>query len=511
MEADTRVRFAPSPTGPLHIGGVRTALYNYLFAKRNGGKFLLRIEDTDQKRFIPGAENHIVKSLDWCGITPDESCDNPGSVGPYRQSERKDIYLKYIQKLIELEKAYYAFDTPEELDYMRSKALESGMVSWQYNSLSREQMKNSLTLSKDEVKRHLQSGTPYTIRIKFPRNREIKFFDLIRGWVVTHTNHLDDKVLFKSDGLPTYHFANVVDDHLMKISHVIRGEEWLPSTPLHVYLYDCFGWILPKFAHLPLILKPEGNGKLSKRDGEKFGFPVYILDWKEQEKVLEGFEKLGFLPQGVNNFLALLGWNAGGDQEFYTMEELISLFSLDKVSKAGAKFDYHKAQWLNQKHLQKLSDQEISKILNESLAKEKITHRCSEKQLHHIARVIKDRCTLTKDIYPAAAYFFTPPKTFDTALLKKNWEEKSKKLLQGFYLALQQKSAETFDNETLRKVISAFLKDQQVQFGALGPVLRLALTNQRGGPPIPDIFEILGKEESLQRIKYALEFFQRYA
>lgn len=500
-----RVRFAPSPTGPLHIGGVRTALYNYLFAKKHGGTFLLRIEDTDQKRFVSGAEDHILRSLEWCGITPDESCWHGGAFGPYRQSERKEIYRQYIDQLLESGLAYYAFDTPEELERVRQKSLDAGNASWQYNSLSRLSMRNSLTLPKDEVNTMLSSGTPYAIRIKFTRNRDIKFQDLIRGWSTVNTNHIDDKVLFKSDGLPTYHFANVVDDHLMNISHIIRGEEWMPSTPLHLFLYECFQWEPPKFAHLPLILKPEGKGKLSKRDGVKFGFPVYISEWKEGENTYSGFEGAGFLPQGVVNFLALLGWNAGGDQEFFTLKDLISLFSLERVGKSGAKFDYNKAKWLNQKHLQNLTQQNLFEALKKILDQKAIDHQYDENTLRHIASLAGERASVLEDLYRESAYFFRSPTTFDTTILSKKWNAVSKHNLMVFGQKLE--GLEKIDEPTVKELLKLILHQNQIKFGQLGPVLRIALTGRSGGPGIPDICSVLGKKACLHRVKKALQDF----
>ena len=362
--SDVRVRFAPSPTGPIHIGGVRTALYNYLFAKKHQGKIILRIEDTDQSRFVKGAENYIIESLNWCGIKFDESIIDQGEYGPYRQSDRKEIYRQYAEKLIEDGNAYYAFDTSEELDQMRNKMKKAGVPSPQYNSITRSNMKNSISLSDDEVKNRLSSDEKYVIRIKMPRNEEVKIHDVIRGWVVVNTNNMDDKVIFKSDGMPTYHLANVVDDYLMKISHVIRGEEWLPSAPLHVLLYRFLGWDkeMPKFAHLPLILKPDGNGKLSKRDGDRLGFPVFPIKWINPENgdVSLGYREQGYITEAFINMLSLLGWNPGTTQEIFSMDELIHSFSLDRVGKAGAKFDFDKTKWFNQQYLRAKSKEDLA-------------------------------------------------------------------------------------------------------------------------------------------------------
>ena len=368
-----RVRFAPSPTGPLHIGGVRTALYNYLFAKKHGGDFLLRIEDTDQSRFVAGAENYIVDALNWCGIHVDEGVSAGGTKGPYKQSERKAIYRQYADQLIESKHAYYAFDTPEELTEMRERMKSAGMASPQYNAVTRNSMKNALTLPAEEVKARLDRGDKYVIRIKMPRNEDVKFEDLIRGWVSVNTNNLDDKVLFKSDGMPTYHLANVVDDYLMNISHVIRGEEWLPSAPLHVLLYRSLGWesVMPKFAHLPLILKPDGNGKLSKRDGDRLGFPVFPTNWTNPETGEEssGYRERGYYPEAFNNMLAFLGWNPGTTQELFTMQELIEAFSLNRVGRAGAKFDFDKTKWFNQQYLRNQTSEDLAKQLSPLLKK----------------------------------------------------------------------------------------------------------------------------------------------
>ena len=368
-----RVRFAPSPTGPLHIGGVRTALYNYLFAKKNGGKMILRIEDTDQKRYVDGAEQYILDSLEWCGIHLDESIIHGGKYGPYRQSQRKEIYRPYAEQLVNNGFAYYAFDTAEELTLMRERMKKAGVTSPQYNSVTRSTMKNSLSLSDDEVKKRLNNEEPYVIRIKMPRNQEVKLFDVIRGWVVVNTNKMDDKVIFKSDGMPTYHLANVVDDYLMKISHVIRGEEWLPSAPLHVLLYEYLGWKSqqPQFAHLPLLLKPDGNGKLSKRDGDRLGFPVFPLNWKNPEtgEISLGYKEAGYLPEAFINMLAFLGWNPGTPQEIFSIDDLCETFTLDRVGKSGAKFDFDKTKWFNQQYLRSKSKLELAEMLQVILKK----------------------------------------------------------------------------------------------------------------------------------------------
>ena len=366
-EGKVRVRYAPSPTGPQHIGGIRTALFNYLFAKKNNGTFIFRSEDTDRSRFVPTAEEYIIDSLNWAGIEIDEGIGAGGDFGPYRQSERKEIYSQYAEQMIQSGHAYYAFDTPEELEDMRKRMASEGNPSPAYDHITRQYMKNSLALPHDETERRLKSGDPYVVRLKMPRNEEIKFHDLIRGWVTFNTNQLDDKVLFKSDGMPTYHLANIVDDHLMQISHVIRGEEWLPSAPTHVMLYKALGWeeTMPKFAHLPLVLKPEGNGKLSKRDGDRLGFPIYTLDWENPltgEKI-SGLANRGFLPEAYMNFLSLLGWHPGGDEEIMTPEQLFEAFSLERVGKSGARFDPEKAKWINQQHIKLKSDKALAQLL----------------------------------------------------------------------------------------------------------------------------------------------------
>ncbi|HIF15519.1 MAG TPA: glutamate--tRNA ligase, partial [Bacteroidetes bacterium] len=410
---DVRVRFAPSPTGPLHIGGVRTALYNYLFARKHGGKMLLRIEDTDQKRYVPGAEDYIVQSLAWCGIEIDEGVSSGGELGPYRQSERKELYREYAELLIEKGFAYYAFDTPEDLDEMRKRVKAQGVPNPQYNSITRQYMKNSVSLSSDEVNSRLKNGDPYVVRIKMPRNEEVKINDIIRSWVVVNSTQLDDKVLFKSDGMPTYHLANVVDDHLMKITHVIRGEEWLPSTPLHVLLYKYFGWedTMPQFAHLPLLLRPDGNGKLSKRDGDIMGFPVYPIEWddpKSGEKS-SGYRERGFLKDSFINMLSFLGWHPSDNQEIFSMNELIESFSLERVSKAGAKFDYEKAKWFNQQYILRMDGDILLKSLNEQI--EGINHKYDRAQLEKICALLKERVQFVSELKQEALFFFEAPKT----------------------------------------------------------------------------------------------------
>ncbi|MDF1673654.1 MAG: glutamate--tRNA ligase, partial [Vicingaceae bacterium] len=401
MERKVRVRFAPSPTGPLHIGGVRTALYNYLFAKKHGGDFLLRIEDTDQTRYVKGAEDYIAEALNWCGITPDEGVGVGGDLGPYRQSERKEagIYKKYVDQLLESGDAYYAFDTPEELDQMRENLKAAGVAAPQYNANSRNSMKNSLTLSAEEVQKRLDAGDPFVVRVKIPRNEEVKFQDIIRGWVVVHSANLDDKVLFKSDGMPTYHMANVVDDYMMKITHVIRGEEWLPSGPLHVLLYRFLGWedVMPQFAHLPLLLKPDGHGKLSKRDGDRLGFPVFPIQWTSPEgEISSGYRESGYFAEAHINMLAFLGWNPGTPQEIFSLEELVEAFSLERVGKSGAKFDPDKTKWFNEQYLRAKSNEELAQLVK-PLVEEKGYTYADDSFLAGVCGLMKERATFVQD------------------------------------------------------------------------------------------------------------------
>ena len=426
-----RVRFAPSPTGPLHIGGVRTALYNYLFAKQNSGKIILRIEDTDQNRFVEGAEEYLVDSLKWCGINFDESIINGGDFGPYRQSERKQLYKPYAEQLVQNGHAYYAFDTAEDLDLMRERMKNAGVPAPQYNHITRESMKNSLVLSKDEVQSKIDAGEPYVIRIKLPRNEEIKLNDIIRGWVVVNTNNMDDKVIFKSDGMPTYHLANVVDDYLMKISHVIRGEEWLPSAPLHVLLYRYLGWQqhIPKFAHLPLILRPDGNGKLSKRDGDRLGFPVFPTEWTNPKngEVSRGYRESGYLPDAFINMLAFLGWNPGSQQELFKMDELCKHFSLERVGKSGAKFDFDKTRWFNQQYLRAKPKEELSKDLQVILKQNGI--ELKDNFVEKVCEQLKERATFVKDMWTEGKYYFVAPTSYDTKTIQKKWKKRNPYLI----------------------------------------------------------------------------------
>lgn len=490
-----RVRFAPSPTGPLHMGGVRTALYNYLFAKKNNGTFIIRIEDTDQTRFVPGAQDYIMDALKWCGINPTEGPGIGGEYGPYVQSERQEMYMPYALQLIENDKAYYAFDTPEELDAVREQAKTMGMPNWQYNSVTRASLKNSLTLPADEVKRRLDAGDPYVIRFKMPRNQDVRFEDIIRGWVTVNTNNLDDKVLFKSDGMPTYHLANIVDDYLMKISHVIRGEEWLPSAPLHVLLYDGFGWDAPRFAHLPLLLRPDGNGKLSKRDGDRLGFPVFPCDWTTAEgELYSGYREKGYLPQGFVNMLAFLGWNPGTTQEIFTMEELEQIFTLERVSKAGAKFDPEKTKWFQQQQLRAVADEELAQLLIDNYGA-----TASKEALTKVVHLMKERATFPQDILTEGAYLLAAPTNFDEQTVAKKWNENSPALMTEWQTQLENLS--DYSAASIETTFKAFITEKGLGLGAVLPLFRLLLTGQGAGASMFEITEFLGKEEAVARMK----------
>ncbi len=495
MNSGVRVRFAPSPTGPLHMGGVRTALYNYLFAKKNNGTFIIRIEDTDQTRFVPGAQDYIMDALAWCGITPDEGPGIGGAYGPYVQSERQAMYKPYAEELVKNDKAYYAFDTPEELDNVREQAKQMGMPNWQYNSVTRVSLKNSLTLSADDVKARLEAGDPYVIRMKMPRNHDVRFEDVIRGWVVVNTNNLDDKVLFKSDGMPTYHLANIVDDHTMEITHVIRGEEWLPSAPLHVLLYEAFGWEAPKFAHLPLLLRPDGNGKLSKRDGDRLGFPVFPTNWTTAEgELYSGYRENGYLPGAFINMLAFLGWNPGTTQEIFSMQELIDSFSLERVGKAGAKFDPDKTKWFQQQYLKATSDEELA-----ALFRKEFDVAVSDEQLAAFCHLMKERATFVKDMMAEGAYLFTRPERFDEQTVSKKWKPESAALMAEWKERLA--SVTDFVPATIEATFKAFLEEKQLGIGAVLPLFRLLVTGAGTGPSMFEIAAFLGKEECLARME----------
>ena len=497
-----RVRFAPSPTGPLHIGGVRTALYNYLFAKQAGGEFVLRIEDTDQKRFVAGAEEYIQESLAWCGIVPDESPALPGSFGPYRQSERKELYKPYIDKLLKDGRAYYAFDTAEELEAVRERAKKAGSVNWQYNSVTRQSMRNSLSLSSSEVGRLLSEGVEYTIRIKIERDQEVRLHDIVRGWVTVNSSNLDDKVLFKSDGIPTYHFANVVDDHLMKITHVIRGEEWLPSAPLHVLLYDALGWSeeQPKLAHLPLLLRPDGNGKLSKRDGDRLGFPVFPIDWNPKDgEGAKGFREMGFYPDAFVNMLAFLGWNPATEQEVFSLDELISSFDLEKVGKSGARFDFTKAMWFNQQYLRNRSPTELTQDVVSELKKRNWS---TPEQITSICTLMTERASFPKDILDEGSFFFQKELSFNEKAVRKKWKEDSAQHIAAFAALLNELSS--FDPDSIEQAFHSVLTDRELSFGQLGPAVRIALTGGLSGPSVFEICALLGKEACLDRLNSSI-------
>jgi glutamyl-tRNA synthetase len=492
-----RVRFAPSPTGPLHIGGVRTALYNYLFARKMGGKMLLRIEDTDQTRFVPGATDYILEALAWLGIEIDEGVGSGGELGPYVQSERKEIYAKYAQELLAKGKAYYAFDSPEELDQMRKELEEAKVDAISYNSFTRMKMKNSLTLSAEEVEARVASGEPYVIRLKVPLKDEIRFKDLVRGWVSVHSSTVDDKVLMKSDGMPTYHLANIVDDHLMGITHVIRGEEWLPSAPLHILLYKAFGWQAPEFAHLPLLLKPEGNGKLSKRDGLLGDFPVFPLEWKDPStaEVSRGFREDGYYPEAVMNFLALLGWNPGNDVEIMSKAELIEQFDIHNIQKAGARFDVQKAKWFNQQYLRKRTNAELATELQSKLDRPELAEK--------IVVLMKDRVDFTQEMLQGVQFLFNAPERYDEEVAVKKWDDLAKSAMPVIKNALTE--VQDFEGSKIHDALFAGLEAAGIKPGKVMQALRLAVTGEGKGPDLMLIMEILGKEETLRRLDLALE------
>jgi glutamyl-tRNA synthetase len=480
------------------MGGVRTALYNYLFAKKNNGTFIIRIEDTDQTRFVPGAQDYIMDALAWCGITPDEGPGIGGNYGPYVQSERQAMYKPYAEELVKNDKAYYAFDTPEELDNVREQAKQMGMPNWQYNSVTRASLKNSLTLSADDVKARLEAGEPYVIRMKMPRNHDVRFEDVIRGWVLVNTNNLDDKVLFKSDGMPTYHLANIVDDHTMEITHVIRGEEWLPSAPLHVLLYEAFGWEAPKFAHLPLLLRPDGNGKLSKRDGDRLGFPVFPTNWITAEgELYSGYRENGYLPGAFINMLAFLGWNPGTTQEIFSMDELIEAFTLDRVGKAGAKFDPDKTKWFQQQYLKASTDEELA-----SLFRKEFDVEVTDAQLAAFCHLMKERATFVKDMMTEGAYLFDRPENFDEQTVAKKWKPESAALMAEWKERLVNLS--DFIPASIETTFKAFLEEKQLGIGAVLPLFRLLVTGAGTGPSMFEIAAFLGKEECLARMDQGL-------
>jgi len=489
-----RVRFAPSPTGPLHIGGVRTALYNYLFAKKNGGTFILRIEDTDQARFVAGAEEYIMESLKWCGIIVDEGIREGGNHSPYRQSDRKAIYRQYADILIEKGDAYYAFDTPEKLENLRSESEKAG-ETFIYNAEVREKLLNSISLNETEWHEKLVNGEHYVIRYKMPYNEDIHFDDIIRGHIVVNSGTLDDKVLFKSDGLPTYHLANIVDDHLMEISHVIRGEEWLPSLPLHIMLYRSFGWKSPLFAHLPLLLKPDGKGKLSKRDGDRMGFPVFPLFWPFGETA-KGYREEGYYPEAFINMLALLGWNPGTEQEIFSMDDLIKTFSIDRVGKSGSRFDPEKAKWFNHHYLQNKTNSQLAIEFREYLRPH--GYHIDTIRLETLVGLVKERVSFVKDIWEQTDFFFKAPETYDQDVIKKRWKEDSSALL----LELRSLLVKTNDFSALNteSIIKAWIEEKGYNTGAIMNAFRLVIVGALRGPHMFDIISWIGKDETLKRI-----------
>lgn len=505
MAEKVRVRFAPSPTGALHIGGVRTALYNYLFARKHQGKLIVRIEDTDQARFVPEAETYILNTLQWLGLEADESPIHGGDFGPYRQSERKALYQDNVAQLVATGKAYYAFDTPEELDAMRARLKAARVAAPQYNAVSRAWMRNSLTLPQGEVSAMLQAGVPHVIRIKVSPQEDIRFHDLIRGWIKIPTASLDDKVLMKSDGVPTYHFANVVDDHLMEITHVIRGEEWIPSTPIHVLLYQYLGWeaSMPQFAHLPLLLKPEGTGKLSKRDAEKQGFPIFPLAWQDPDtgEHAQGFRDKGYLPEALLNFLALLGWNPGDQQEIFSKEELIQAFTIERIGKSGIKFDIHKAEWFNQQYLRARSDEDLAVYLRKALEENKIAY--TQEKVFKVCRLMKERVFFPQDFWQQGQYFFTKPEVYNEKVLAVKWNRQAYAMLQD--LVAELKGLEVFKADLIKATLMRLIASKSIKTSQIMPVVRVALTGLEAGPDLMQSMELMGREECIARIATFLE------
>ncbi|MDE7153703.1 MAG: glutamate--tRNA ligase [Muribaculaceae bacterium] len=499
-----RVRFAPSPTGPLHIGGVRTALYNYLFARQNGGTMILRIEDTDSQRFVPGAEDYINEALAWLGITIDEGVREGGSYGPYKQSQRRDIYRQYVKQLLDNSKAYIAFDTPEELEKARA-----AQPNFQYDASTRGQMRNSLTMPREEVDRLIAEGTPYVVRFLIEPGRDVEVNDLIRGKVVINSSILDDKVLYKSaDDLPTYHLANIVDDHLMEVTHVIRGEEWLPSAPLHVLLYEAFGWAdtRPEFVHLPLLLKPDGKGKLSKRDGDRLGFPVFPLEWHDPKSgdISSGYREAGYLPEAVINFLALLGWNPGDDTEIMNMDELIQKFSFSHCSKSGAKFDFEKGKWFNHKYLQELPDEKLAELFIPVLEQHGVNPAdFSKEYITRAVAMVKGRINFVSDLWDHAKFFFVAPDSYEPKAVKKRWSAETPALMQQLIGVLE--GLEDFSSAAAEPVVLGWITDNGYHMGNVMNAFRLTVVGECKGPHMFDITELMGKEETVRRIKAGIE------
>ncbi len=500
MNRQVRVRFAPSPTGPLHIGGVRTALFNFLFAKKNKGSFILRIEDTDQNRYVEGAEAYIVEALNWCGIPFDEGPGKDGGYGPYRQSERKHIYEKYAEGLVEKGRAYYAFDSAESLDNLRKEEEEKGKT-FIYNWHNRERLQNSLNLTPEETRKRIEAGEEYVIRFKTPHEQTVHLTDEIRGRINIDASLLDDKVLFKSDGMPTYHLANVVDDHLMEITHVIRGEEWLPSLALHNQLYDAFGWKPPVFAHLPLIMKPTGKGKLSKRDGEKMGFPVFPLSWGNSE----GYREAGYFPEAVVNFLAMLGWNAGDDKEMYALDELIQAFTLERVQNSGARFDPDKTRWFNHQYLQLKSDLELAELF-EPVLKAKLGRDegpMDKGFIREVVSLVKERADFVNDLWDLSSYFFEAPEEYDEKAVKKQWKEPTPGIMRTLIGIVQE--VDPFESSLLELKVKEWIEKEGMSFGMVMAPLRLLIVGGLKGPHLFDIMALIGREESISRIQKGLD------
>lgn len=510
ISGEVRTRFAPSPTGGLHIGGVRTALYNYLFAKKHNGVFYIRIEDTDQNRFVAGAEKYIIEALNWCGIKHDEGPDIGGPYAPYRQSERYDIYPKYAKQLVDDDKAYYCFDTPDDIEDMKAKLFQKGVASPQYDHTTRMMMKNSLTMSPEEVQDLMSKKVPFVIRVKFPPDEIITVTDLIRGTVEANTNTLDDKVLFKSDGLPTYHLANIVDDHLMRTTHVIRGEEWLPSAPLHVFLYKSLGWESPVFAHLALLLNPGGQGKLSKRMGDELGFPIFPMAWTDPKtgKTSPGYKDKGYIPQAFVNFLAFLGWNPGTEQEMMTMDELIESFSLERCGKAGAKFNIDKAKWYNGEYMKKMSNEEVTELLIPILKERGVD--LPDRTVKKMVEMNKGKANFVSDIYEASLYLFEPPKVYDEKTVQKKWNDKCPAMIAGIKDALS--TVNNWTSEEIQRDFEEYVKANGLNFGEISAPLRLVLTGMGFGPNLFDIMEIIGKEGTLDRLSnYKIKAKKKFA
>jgi len=503
-DKQVRVRFAPSPTGGLHLGGVRTALFNYLFARKHGGKFVLRIEDTDQGRYVQGAEEYILNCLSWCGISPDEGPHKQGEFGPYRQSERKTRYLSYAKKLVQMGYAYYAFDTPEELDLMREKFKSLTNPSPQYNAITRAQMKNSLTLTDDEVTKNIDNGIPYVIRIKIPTAQNIVLNDMIRGEVIFNSDEVDDKVLLKADGMPTYHLAVVVDDYEMEISHAFRGEEWLPSAPVHILLWEYLGWKthMPQWAHFPLILKPDGKGKLSKRDGDRLGFPVYAMDWIDPKsgEITKGFKEMGFLPEAFINLLALLGWNDGSSQEIFEIAELAEKFSIERIHKGGAKFDFEKAKWFNGEWIKRSSAIELLPLVKKVLETNEINS--SDEKIVSLIPLVKDRCQLLNDFYTQLAYFFQDPHEIDINAIKAKWDDGKTIFLREWIEEL--KKTLEWTPLKLEDSFKQAIASKQLKAGELQLPLRIMLVGGKFGPPVFDIANLIGKDSTIRRIEHSL-------